>query len=191
MNIAVIDNYDSFVYNLVHMLREHDSVKQLTVFRNDTFELEAMESFDKILLSPGPGIPSEAGKMPELIKTFAPTKPMLGVCLGHQAIGEAFGASLFNMPEVLHGIRGLLSQEAESGKMFEACPAQFNICHYHSWAIDPATVKGTGLQVTAMDNFGHIMGVEHEKYPVFGLQFHPESIWTEHGATLIDNWLKV
>ncbi len=191
MKIAVIDNYDSFVYNLVHMLREHNSVTKLEVFRNDTFDMDAMEGFDKILLSPGPGVPSEAGKMPELIKTFAASKPILGVCLGHQAIGEAFGARLFNMPEVLHGIRGLLSLEQSPGKMFAACPEQFNICHYHSWAIDPESIKETGLNVTAMDNFGHIMGVEHENYPVFGLQFHPESIWTEHGATLIDNWLKV
>ncbi|MDJ1503275.1 aminodeoxychorismate/anthranilate synthase component II [Xanthocytophaga agilis] len=186
MRILVIDNYDSFVYNLVHYLREmgHEPV----VYRNDKITLEEVDAFDKILLSPGPGIPSEAGIMPELIKKYAPTKSILGVCLGHQAIGEAFGGTLENMTDVLHGIATPAFVQKSDELLFEGIPAQFNTGRYHSWTVVSKNFPES-LEITAVDNEGRIMALAHKTYDVRGVQFHPESILTEHGKKMLENWL--
>lgn len=186
MKILVLDNYDSFVYNLVHYLREmgHEPV----VYRNDKITLEEVEAFDRILLSPGPGVPSEAGIMPELIKKFAPTKSILGVCLGHQAIGEAFGGTLENMSDVLHGIATHALVKKADERLFKGLPAQFKTGRYHSWTVVPETLPDS-LEVTAIDENGRIMALAHKTYDVRGVQFHPESVLTEHGKQMLQNWL--
>lgn len=198
--IAVIDNYDSFVYNLVHYLREltsefstnysKNSEKQaeVTVFRNDEVTLEELEKFDKILLSPGGGIPSEAGKLLEIIRHFAPTKDMLGVCLGHQAIGEAFGAKLENLSKVYHGIATPIKILTEDS-LFTGLPAKINVGRYHSWVIQKDSLPAY-FEITAIDEQGEIMAIAHKKYKLKGIQFHPESILTPEGKTIIKNWLE-
>jgi len=190
MKILVLDNYDSFVYNLVHIIRELGYDTQMDIFRNDKISLEAVDQYDKILLSPGPGIPSEAGIMMDLIKTYAPTKSILGICLGHQGITEAFGGELYNMPTVLHGIANKNILEPGHGEyMFEGIPENFMVCRYHSWAVQPDAVPDD-LLITARDEKGEVMGLRHQEYDVKGLQFHPESVLTEHGITMLSNWLK-
>jgi anthranilate synthase component 2 len=186
MKILVLDNYDSFVYNLVHYLREmgHEPV----VYRNDKITLEEVEAFDKILLSPGPGVPSEAGIMPELIRKYAPTKSILGVCLGHQAIGEAFGGTLENMSDVLHGIATPAHVQKPDERLFQGLPAQFKTGRYHSWTVVPETLPDS-LEITAVDENGRILALSHKTYDVRGVQFHPESILTEHGKQMLKNWL--
>lgn len=187
MKTLVLDNYDSFTYNLVHILRALDGDEDLDVFRNDEISLEDVGAYDRILLSPGPGIPSESGILLDLIKTYHKDKSILGVCLGHQAIGEVFGAELYNMPTVLHGIATDISVVSKDA-LFEGIPEQFKVCRYHSWAIKPESIKE--LNVTAVDSEGEIMAVAHDKYAVRGVQFHPESILTEHGIKMMDNWIK-
>ena len=187
MKILILDNYDSFTYNLVHLLREIGV--DLDVFRNDKISLEAVDSYDKILLSPGPSLPKDAGIMPQLIKRYAPYKNILGVCLGHQAIGEAFGASLFNLPEVQHGIATDVLTNEQSD-LFEHLPQRFKIGRYHSWVIDKNSLKNTPLQITAEDEQGFVMAIKHQEYQVRGVQFHPESILTEYGKQILENWLK-
>lgn len=189
MRILVLDNYDSFTYNLVHLIRELGYSKDMDVFRNDKISLEEVDHYDKILLSPGPGIPEEAGIMPQVIKKYAPTKSILGVCLGHQGIGEAFGARLLNMPEVIHGIaqKAIITVPDES--LFEEVPRSLMVCRYHSWTVIPDDLP-EDLEITAVDEKGNIMALRHKKYDVRGVQFHPESILTEHGKTIISNWLK-
>ena len=189
MKILVLDNYDSFTYNLVYILRQLGYSDKLEVYRNDKISLERVDDFDKILLSPGPGVPADAGIMPELIKRYSPTKGILGVCLGHQGIAEAFGADLFNLSVVKHGLEDQVNVTVENHKLFDGLPHQFKIGLYHSWAVKPESVTGS-LQVSAVDKDGNIMGISHEKYDVHGLQFHPESIMTEHGKTIISNWLR-
>ncbi len=186
MKILVLDNYDSFVYNLVHYLRElgHEPV----VYRNDKITLKEVETFDKILLSPGPGVPSEAGIMPELIQKYAPTKSILGVCLGHQAIGEAFGGTLENMTDVLHGIATPALVQNPHERLFKGLPAKFNTGRYHSWTVVPTTLPDS-LEITAVDEAGRVMALAHKTYDVRGVQFHPESILTEHGKQMLENWL--
>lgn len=188
MKILVIDNYDSFTYNLVHIIRALGYGPQMDVFRNDAITLEEVAKYDRIVLSPGPGIPSEAGIMPEVIRRYAATKPILGVCLGHQAIGEAFGAELYNLSEVLHGIGTNVNILEPEDPVFEGVPASFQIGRYHSWAVNKATMNGK-LKILAVDDAGEVMALKHRDYPVYGLQFHPESIITEHGIQLIKNWL--
>ena len=188
MKILVLDNYDSFTYNLVHIIRKLGFEDQMQVYRNDKVALKEVENFDKILLSPGPGIPDEAGIMKELIETYASTKSILGICLGHQGIAEVFGAELFNMPVVLHGLTGKIQVEDESERLFQSLPRVFNGCHYHSWSVKPETINGK-LRVTAMDDKGLVMGLSHTEFDVKGLQFHPESILTEGGEQMIKNWL--
>lgn len=187
MKTLVLDNYDSFTYNLVHILRELEGDDKLEVYRNDQISLEDVGRYDRILLSPGPGLPDESGILLDVIKTYAADKSILGVCLGHQAIGEVFGARLYNLPTVLHGIATNVNVK-ESDLLFDDIPQSFKVCRYHSWAIDPGQVGD--LQVTAVDDEGEVMAVAHKKYPLRGVQFHPESILTEHGIKLIDNWLK-
>jgi len=190
MKILVLDNYDSFTYNLVHILRELGYDEQMDIYRNDKISLEDVDQYDKILLSPGPGIPQEAGIMMDVIKTYAPKKSILGVCLGHQGIAEAFQAKLYNMPTVLHGYADKVKLEDESEYLFKAIPQEFNVCRYHSWAVEAASVNKDVLIVTARDPKGEVMGLRHREYDVHGVQFHPESILTEHGKQMLENWLK-
>lgn len=189
MKILILDNYDSFTYNLVHYLRELAKGAEMTVVRNDQITLGEVEAYDKILLSPGPGIPEEAGIMPELIKRYGATKSILGVCLGHQAIAEAYGASLYNMPEVLHGVSSKIKVVKPEDRLFNGIPSEYEICHYHSWNVSKENL-GNELEVTAYDELGEIMAISHKEYDVKGVQFHPESIMTEHGHKLLENWLK-
>ena len=186
MKILVLDNYDSFTYNLVHIIRELGH--EMDIFRNDKIELDAVKKYDKILLSPGPGIPDEAGILKAVIKFYSPTKSILGVCLGHQAIAETFGAKLYNMPNVLHGVtsKAIITDKAE--KIFKDLPEQFEVCHYHSWAVVADSITPE-LKVTATNADGLVMAIAHKKYDVRGVQFHPESIMTEHGKKIIYNWL--
>lgn len=186
MKVLVIDNYDSFVYNLVHMVR--DLGHQPEVYRNDKIDLEKVNAYDKILLSPGPGIPEEAGILLDLIKTYAPTKSILGVCLGHQAIGEAFGAELLNLPTVLHGIASTNHIEKPEEALFQGFNKSFAIGHYHSWVVKENTLPQE-LEVTGRDTEGNVMSISHRQYDVKGLQFHPESILTENGIQILANWL--
>ena len=187
--ILVFDNYDSFTYNLVHLIRELGYGSQMEIHRNDKISLNEVDKFDKILLSPGPGIPSEAGTMMELIKTYAPTKSIFGVCLGHQGIAEAFGARIYNMPLVLHGIANQVHISDKDENLFFNVPAQFEVSHYHSWAVVEESVNGS-LKITAVDENGQVMGLRHLTYDVSGVQFHPESILTEYGKEIMLNWLK-
>ncbi|MBK5280329.1 MAG: aminodeoxychorismate/anthranilate synthase component II [Bacteroidia bacterium] len=186
MKILVLDNYDSFTYNLVHIIRELGH--SMDIFRNDKIKLEDVKAYDKILLSPGPGIPDEAGIMKEVIKTYSPAKSILGVCLGHQGIAEAFGAKLYNIPNVLHGVTSKVSITSNSERLFNNLPKQFEVCHYHSWAVVPESITPE-LEVTATNADGLVMAIAHKRYDVRGVQFHPESIMTEHGKEVMKNWL--
>ena len=188
MKILVLDNYDSFTYNLVHIIRYLGYGQVMDVIRNDKIETVDVEKYDKILLSPGPGIPDEAGIMKEVIGTYAPTKSLLGVCLGHQGIAEVFGAELINMPTVLHGIDGQVNVEVKDDYLFKDIPESFKGCHYHSWSVVPESINGE-LKITARDENGLVMGIAHSKYDVHGVQFHPESVLTEHGIQMIANWI--
>ncbi len=188
MKILVLDNYDSFTYNLVHILRELGMEEQMDVIRNDKISVADVNNYDKILLSPGPGIPEEAGIMMDVIKTYSLSKSILGICLGHQGIAEAFGAELYNMPLVLHGYGDKVFIEDEEEYLFKGLPKSFGVCRYHSWAV-VANSMNENLVVTARDIKGEIMGLRHKQYDVKGLQFHPESILTEHGKEIIKNWL--
>lgn len=188
MKILVLDNYDSFTYNLVHYLKELGHEADIDVFRNDGISLEAVEAYDKILLSPGPGIPEEAGIMPELIKRYGATKSILGVCLGHQGIAEAYGAELYNMPVVLHGVSSKVKVTIPEDRLFSDIPNEYQICHYHSWNVNRDQL-GEELEVTAVDEFGEIMAIRHKTHDVRGVQFHPESIMTEFGHKLLQNWI--
>ena len=189
MPILVLDNYDSFTYNLVYLLRELG--QEVDVFRNDKISLDEVDKYSHILLSPGPGVPSEAGIMPALIKRYAPTKHILGVCLGHQAIGEAFGGQLTNLGEVHHGVAHTLHQTAEAGRsrLFHDVPDHVRVGRYHSWTIAPDQVPAE-LHVTAVDETGQVLALAHRDYDVLGVQFHPESVLTEHGKTMLANWIK-
>ncbi|MFN4145623.1 MAG: anthranilate synthase component II [Runella sp.] len=187
MKILVFDNYDSFTYNLVYMLRQlHHSVD---VRRNDKITLEEVGQYDKILLSPGPGIPSEAGIMHDLVKAYSPTKSIMGVCLGHQGIGEVFGASLQNMADVLHGISDKAIVTDPTEQLFAGLPSSFQVGRYHSWTVVADTVPDT-MTITAIDEKGQVMALRHKTYDVCGVQFHPESVLTEYGTQILQNWLK-
>ena len=189
MKILVFDNYDSFTYNLVHIIRDLGYGRGMDIYRNDKISIEDVKEYDKILLSPGPGLPRDAGIMEELIEEYAPLKSILGVCLGHQGIAEVFNAELYNMPIVLHGITTRVTINSRDEKIFEGLPDQINVCRYHSWAVVPETINGL-LEITAMDEEGVVMGIRHKKYDVHGVQFHPEAYMTEYGIKIIDNWLK-
>lgn len=185
MNVLVIDNYDSFTYNLVHLLQELGAT--VTVRRNDKSTLEEVAGFDKIMLSPGPGIPDEAGMLKEIIRTFGPSKSLFGVCLGHQAIGEVYGGKLFNSNEVWHGVATPVQVVCEQEQLFNNLPKQFNTGRYHSWLVEQELPEC--LVPTAVDETGNIMALRHKEYDVRGVQFHPESVLTEHGKEIIKNWL--
>ncbi len=187
MKILVLDNYDSFVYNLVYILK--DLGQDVAIFRNDKIALEQVKQYDKILLSPGPGIPSEAGILLDVIKEYAASKSMFGVCLGHQAIGEAFGAKLHNMGEVLHGVTTDCIVQNTNETLFRGIPPVFKVCRYHSWTVLPDTMPAE-LKVTALDEKGFVLAEAHSHYDIRGVQFHPEAYLTEHGVKLVENWVK-
>ena len=185
MKIAIIDNYDSFTYNLVHLVKALGAT--VSVFRNDRFELGELAAFDKILLSPGPGIPSEAGLMPEVIRRYAAEKPILGICLGEQALGEDFGGTLVNLDDVFHGVQTPCRRTADD-YLFAGLPAEFPVGRYHSWVVDAATLPAC-LEAIALSEEGQVMALRHRSLDLRGLQFHPESILTPDGETIIRNWL--
>jgi anthranilate synthase component 2 len=187
MNILVLDNYDSFTYNLVQVLRELGHARAITVLRNDKLAVADVAAYDAVLLSPGPGLPSEAGLMPQIIRQYAPTKRILGVCLGHQGLAENFGGELYNLPDVLHGV----ATEAEvvaDDRLFAKLPRQFRVGRYHSWSVRPESMPAA-LEVTARDADGQVLAFRHREYDVRGVQFHPESVLTEHGHQMLRNWL--
>jgi len=189
MKVLVLDNYDSFTYNLVQLIKKLGYGTKMDVRRNDKISLEEVAEYDNILLSPGPGVPAEAGIMPELIKEYAPTKKILGVCLGHQAIAEAFGGTLLNLPEPVHGVATKIKVTSKSESLFRGIPNEFQACRYHSWVVVPTSMPNE-LEVTALDANGQIMALRHKNFNVRGVQFHPESILTEHGETMMRSWLK-
>lgn len=186
MSILILDNYDSFTYNLVHIIRELGY--RYEVHRNDAISLERVNAYDKILLSPGPGVPDEAGIMKGIIQTYAPSKGILGICLGHQGIAEVFGASLYNIPRVLHGVTSTATVIKPDEYLFRQLDQSFQVCHYHSWAVLPESLPPC-IEATAVNEDGMIMGLRHTQYDVRGLQFHPESIMTPVGPAIIKNWL--
>jgi anthranilate synthase component 2 len=185
-NILVIDNYDSFVYNLVHELERLGC--QVTVWRNDQFELADVAPFDKILLSPGPSIPDEAGLLKAVIEKYAPTKSILGVCLGQQAIGEVFGGTLENLDKVYHGVATPIQIHATDEALFEGIPSEIEVGRYHSWVVSHPLPPE--LEATSFDANGQIMSLRHRKYDLRGVQFHPESILTPTGGKMLENWVK-
>ena len=185
MKIVIIDNYDSFTYNLSHLVKELGA--EVTVLRNDCFELEDLEAFDKILLSPGPGIPSEAGLLLDVIRTYAGRKPILGVCLGEQAIGEVFRGKLTNLNEVFHGIQSPVKIIA-SDYLFEGLPQEIPVGRYHSWVVDREGFPES-LEITAISQEGYIMALRHKELDIHGIQFHPESVLTPDGKQMISNWI--
>lgn len=191
MKILVFDNYDSFTYNLVHLVEKIIPGK-VDVFRNDQLPLEQVKQYDKIILSPGPGIPSEAGLLLPLIREYAPTKPLLGVCLGHQAIGEAFGGKLVNLSTVYHGVatpvRIRNERSSAKNKLFNNLPDELIVGRYHSWVVSDERFPDE-LEVTARDENNYIMGLQHSRYDVQGVQFHPESVLTPRGEDILRNWL--
>ncbi len=186
MKTVIIDNYDSFTYNLSHLLKELGA--EVTVVRNDKFKMEDLEAFDKIILSPGPGIPSEAGLLLDVIHAYAGKKPILGVCLGHQAIGEAFGARLENLSEVYHGVQ---TEGTQLGNdyIFRGLPERIAMGRYHSWVVARDSVPEC-LEVTATSDDGEIMAMRHRTYDIHGIQFHPESVLTPDGRVIVENFLK-
>jgi anthranilate synthase component 2 len=187
MKILVFDNYDSFTYNLVQIIKEQSNAS-VDVFRNDEIPLEDVKAYDKILLSPGPGIPSESGLLIPLIQAYASTKSILGVCLGQQAIAEAFGGSLTNLSKVYHGIATPVELIGDS-VLFEGLPKTFHVGRYHSWVVNENDLPAE-LKITSKDADGYIMSLEHTTYDVKGVQYHPESVLTPEGARIIGNWLK-
>lgn len=184
--ILVVDNYDSFTFNLVHLLQECGM--DCTVLRNDKFLLQDVAAYDKILLSPGPGIPEEAGLLLDVIRTYGNSKSILGICLGQQAIAEVYGGKLFNLKKPVHGTATPLKILTRDEPLFKGLPERFMIGRYHSWAVDKLGFPDV-LEITAVDDDGVIMAVSHKEYDVKGLQFHPESVLSEHGKKLIENWL--
>ncbi|RLJ77665.1 anthranilate synthase component II [Pedobacter alluvionis] len=184
--VLVIDNYDSFTYNLVHLINEVGY--EAEVWRNDKFELADVEKYDKILLSPGPGIPEEAGLLLDVIKTYAPTKSIFGVCLGQQAIAEVFGGTLLNLGRPMHGIATPVTVVDGDEPLFWECPQTINVGRYHSWVVSKDNFPSC-LKITARDHKNEIMALRHETFDVRGVQFHPESVLTEHGKQMMENWL--
>ena len=183
--VLVIDNYDSFTYNLVHYLEDLDC--EVTVFRNDKLSLEDVKPFDKIVLSPGPGIPDEAGLLKSIIETYASSKSILGVCLGQQAIGEVFGGRLINLDEVYHGVSTKIKLTVSDETLFSDLDETLEVGRYHSWVVDPDLPSD--LEATSMDNNGQVMSLRHKSFDVKGVQFHPESVLTPNGRQMLSNWI--
>ena len=185
--VLVLDNYDSFTYNLVHYIEALNF--EVDVFRNDEISIEAVGAYNIIILSPGPGLPIDAAILLEVIKMYAPTKKILGVCLGMQAIAEVFGGKLENLTHVFHGVASQLTVLDKSDKLFETLPTQFEIGRYHSWVVSQNNFP-TDLIITAVEENQQIMALRHTKYNLYGVQFHPESILTEYGKEIIANFLR-
>ena len=183
--ILVIDNYDSFTYNLVHYLEDLNC--EVTVYRNDEFELDEISHFDKILLSPGPGIPDEAGLLKEVIKKYGPTKSIFGVCLGQQAIGEVYGGTLSNLDKVYHGVATKVRTVVNDEILFKGLGTEFEVGRYHSWVVD--TTLPDVLEATSFDENGQLMSLRHKTFDVRGVQFHPESVLTPMGKKMLENWV--
>jgi anthranilate synthase component 2 len=188
MKILVFDNYDSFTYNLVHLV-EKITHEKVDVYRNDEITLEGVNAYDKIILSPGPGVPSEAGLLLPLIKEYAASKSILGVCLGHQAIGEAFGGSLINLDTVFHGVATPIRILNKDAEILKGLGDSVDVGRYHSWIVDDKNLPEE-LEITAVDDNGYIMAMQHKSYDVQGVQFHPESILTDCGEQIMRNWLQ-
>ncbi len=186
--ILVFDNYDSFTYNLVHLVEKIIDDK-VDVYRNDEIVLEKVKEYDKIILSPGPGIPEEAGLLLPLIKEYAPTKSILGVCLGHQAIGEVFGGKLINLDKVYHGVATPIKILNQKSKILNGFGDTVEVGRYHSWIVSKENFPSDELEITAEDSNGYIMAMQHKKYDVQGVQFHPESVLTPDGERMMRNWL--
>ena len=186
MKIVIIDNYDSFTYNLSHLIKEIGA--DVTVIRNDQFTLNQLMPFDKIVLSPGPGIPSEAGLLLDVIKTYAGKKPILGVCLGHQAIGEVFGGQLENLSDVFHGV-ATEGTQFSNDYIFEGLTKRITMGRYHSWVVSRENFPSC-LEVTAVSDEGQIMALKHKNFDIHGIQFHPESVLTPEGKTIIKNFIE-
>lgn len=186
MKIVIIDNYDSFTYNMSHLLKELGS--EVTVYRNDKFEMSQLESFNKIILSPGPGIPNEAGLLLDVIKNYAGRKPILGICLGHQALGEFFGGTLVNVGEVVHGV-ATPSHRIVDDYIFEGLPETIMVGRYHSWVVSTANFPDC-LEATSFSDDGRMMSLRHKEFDIRGIQYHPESILTPDGKMIVSNWLK-
>ena len=187
VTVLVVDNYDSFVYNLVHYLEELNC--EVTVRRNDEIDLEEVEKFDKILLSPGPGIPDEAGALKEIIARYSASKSILGVCLGQQAIGEVFGGKLLNLSDVFHGVTSRINLSVDNEALFSELGRELEVGRYHSWVVDkelPAC-----LEATSFDENGQVMSLRHRELDVRGVQFHPESVLTPQGKKIIENWIRI
>jgi anthranilate synthase component 2 len=187
MKILVIDNYDSFTYNLVHYLEDLDC--EVTVRRNDQLTLEEVDAFEKIVLSPGPGLPDEAGLLKAIIKTYAPTKSILGVCLGQQAIGEVFGGSLINLDTVYHGVATKVTSCVTDESLFNGLDKTIEVGRYHSWVVDPNLPEV--LEATSFDENGQVMSLRHKTYDLKGVQFHPESVLTPDGKKILENWIQI
>ena len=187
MKILVIDNYDSFTYNLVQYI-ERIVEGAVEVRRNDKISLDEVGAFDKILISPGPGIPDEAGISKEVIRIYGSEKSILGVCLGHQAIAEVYGGTIRNLEKVYHGVSGQMKQQVNDEYLFEGVPADFDAGRYHSWIVEPDTIPDC-LEVTVRNDEGYIMAIRHRDFDVRGVQFHPESVLTEYGGLMILNWV--
>lgn len=185
--ILVIDNYDSFTYNLVHYIGNLTD-DPMDVFRNDQIELNEIGKYDKILLSPGPGIPNEAGICLDLIKAYSSTKSILGVCLGHQAIAEAFGGKLINLEKVYHGVSTKIDIVTPEDTLYREIPGTFEVGRYHSWVVSREDLPDC-FKINSLDEQGTVMGISHKEYDVKGVQYHPESVLTEHGMKIVENWL--
>jgi len=188
MKILVLDNYDSFTYNLVQYL-ERVLKTPVDVKRNDHLLLEEVAAYDKILISPGPGIPEEAGITLDLIRKYGPVKSILGVCLGHQAIAEAYGGTISNLSTVYHGVTGQMKQLISDDYLFKGVPVEFDAGRYHSWVVDPESLPAD-LEITVENDEGYIMAIRHREHDVRGVQFHPESVLTEYGGKMILNWIE-
>jgi anthranilate synthase component 2 len=184
--ILVIDNYDSFTYNLVHYLEDLDC--EVTVYRNDEFDIDEISHFDKIVLSPGPGIPDEAGLLKAVIAKYAPTKSILGVCLGQQAIGEVFGGTLTNLDKVYHGVATMVRKSVTDEQLFDGLANEFEVGRYHSWVVNADLPES--LEATSFDENGQVMSLRHKTFDVKGVQFHPESVLTPNGKKILENWVK-
>ena len=187
MRIAMIDNYDSFTYNLVHLVKELGA--EIEVFRNDQFELPELERFEKIMLSPGPGIPEEAGKLIDVIREYVGMKPILGICLGEQAIGEFFGGKLVNLSDVFHGVQ-TPAHIVSSDPIFNGMEKDIMVGRYHSWVVDANSIPSC-LEVTCISDEGQVMALRHRDYNIRGIQFHPESVLTPEGKRMINNWINL
>lgn len=186
--ILLIDNYDSFTHNIEHLIKKLDF--DVDVLRNDAFYIEDIENYDKIIISPGPGVPSEANQILEIIRKYHHSKSILGICLGHQAISEAFNGKLKNLSKVYHGISSEITILDSDQKIFKNIPKQIDVARYHSWAIDENCI-GDNLKITSIAEDGTIMSITHKEYDVQGIQFHPESILTPFGEQILKNWLEI